>query len=224
MADAKNSEQVDSIQAPSGAVDDDVESLGFYVYESGDNPDGALLGGGDIGNNPNALVLGEKYRHTAGSLIIRMPIAAGGNLLRIDSNGDTGDPITVNGAVAATTTTGSNITSDIVLSSSEGLVVGQHIAIDSASGYRAYEITAVNSNGTTITVSGNIIFAITNGTNVKIALETEEAAKKKLEGMIDSTNGIHVAYFNGSWAGTKSGTTNQISELGRTQIADWEYI
>ena len=221
MADARNTEQVDSIAAPSGAVDDDVESLGFYVYESGDNPAGALLGGGDIGNDPNALVLGEKYRHAVGSLKIRMPVAAGGNLLRITSDGTTGDAITVNGDVAATT---SNTTSDIVLSSSEGLVVNQHITIDSVSGYRAYKITAVNSNGTTITVDGNIIFAITNGTNVKIALETEETAKRKLKGLIDSTDGVHVAYFNSSWAATKSGTTNQISELGRTQISAWEYI
>ena len=217
MADARNTEQVDSIAAPSGAVNDDVESLGFYVYASGS--DGALLGGGDISNDPAALVLGEKYRHTARSLKIRMPVAAGGNLLRIANDGTTGDPITVDGDVAATT---SNSTSDIVLSSSEGLVTDQHIAIDSASGYRAYKIT--NVNGTTITVDGNIIFAITDGTNVKIALETEEIAKRKLKGFIDSTNGIHVAYFNSNWASTKSGTINQISELGRTQISAWEYI
>ena len=201
MADAKNTDQELSAAAPAGAVDDVVGSIGYYAASSGGDP----LGGDDISNTVEALVLGEKFEHAANSLVIRQPVAVDAEITQINNSG---------GYNAAAT--------QLTVDSNTAIENNQYVAIDhgTTNGYRAYKVTA--HTDTSITIDPGLEWSVDDNASVKVALETEAAARKKLEGLITSS-GIYIEYFTGTWADTHFGTVNRIDLGSRTHVDNWTY-
>ena len=73
MAQATNTNAVQSIAAPAGAVGDDCTHVSAVDAETG----GTFLQSMAISTNPSALALGEKLEIAAGALVIDQPTAAG---------------------------------------------------------------------------------------------------------------------------------------------------
>ena len=69
MAQAANTNAVNTPAAPAGAVGDDCTHVGFWSAATG----GSFLGRQAISTNPDALTLGERYTFPAGSLVITQP-------------------------------------------------------------------------------------------------------------------------------------------------------
>ena len=190
---------------PDGAVGQDVMSIAYFTGSSG----GDALGGGAISNNPASLVLGEKYEHAAGSLIIRQPVAT----IAFDS------AKTLSAAAAADATT-------VTVSSAADIENNQYIAIDHGTvnsdvrGYRAYKVSS--QSGTTLTLSTGLKWAASSGASVRLALETEVAARRKLQGLI-GTGGLYIEYFTTSWEDSHFGTANKVAFTQRTHVDAWTY-
>ena len=165
MADAKNNAVVRSDAASDTVINSggslrpeaerDVISIAFYDAAT----DGNLLGGGTVGNDPNPLVLGERYEHAIGSIILRQPVVVGSTVTN------------VNGQVLASANT-----ADVVVDDATGLSANDYIAIAG----KVYEIDSIASN--TLTLTANVAIDIADDAIVAYPLETEESAKRKLEG------------------------------------------
>ena len=69
MAQASNTNAVQSIAAPAGAVGSDCTHISLWTAESG----GDFLGSKLISTDPDALALGERYELAAGALVISQP-------------------------------------------------------------------------------------------------------------------------------------------------------
>ena len=154
-------------------------------------------------------MLGEKYEHTAGSLILRQPVTTVAF----------GTAKTLSAAAAAAATT-------VTVNSAADIENNQYIAIDHGTvsgdvrGFRAYKVSS--QSGTTLTLSTGLKWSAANGASVHLALETEEAAKRKLEGLITSS-GLYIEYFTTDWEDTHFGTVNKVSFSSRTHVDAWTY-
>ena len=195
MADAKNNVAILSEAAPSGAVGNDVVSIAYYDHATAGN----LLGGGTVSNNPSPLVLGEKYELAIGALVLRQPVAVGTEITQ----------------VATAVTAGSGVR-NVTVDSASNISNGQDIAIAG----RVYRVST--QSGTTLTLSSDIVIDIAVDDSVRHPLETEEAAKRKLEGLI--SGGIWIEYYNtDQWTDIQPTAANKVAFATRTAVTESQF-